>query len=165
MMRVLELAGAATPWTWIIEGFDHHCRLVGTVRPHLEIVPDAEQQMDAEIAAIGGTGVWAAQFGPGQYRCWFVPNLEMDRDALFDRVAGIIARELGKHVLLSALWMYPRGKGAPRGVTFMLHLLAREQPQTDFEPSDEYTRILTAIVDQLADRSKPHWPPASDEVS
>ena len=164
MRAVLELAGGAAPWIWTLDGLDHHCQLIGTPpRSHLQMVPDAQQMQDADIAALGGTGVWAAQYGPGQHRFWFAPEVELEREALFDRVAGTITRELGKEVMLSALWMYPDDalhRDRPQGpVTFMLHLVARDPRRTRLDR--EYTRISTSIVDQLADRSADHWPPAT----
>ena len=164
MRAVLELAGGAGSWTWTIDGLDHHCRLMRTAPCHLQMVPDEQQMQDAQIAALAGTGVWAAQFGPGQHRFWFTPGVEMERDALFDRVAGIITRELGKEVMLSALWLYPDdalNRDRPDGlVTFMLHLVARDPRRTRLDA--EYKRISTSIINELADRSAEHWPPASD---
>lgn len=93
----------------------------------------------------------------------FRPQAPWTRDALYDRVAGVLLRELGKEVMLSALWMYPDGDGAGEdgwnGSTFMVHIVPRLRNLSDELVEAEYQRLSAAVVAALADPRADHWPP------
>ncbi len=84
---------------------------------------------------------------------------------LYDRVAGILLRELGKDVMLSALWMYPdemREPGDGRlsdGCAFMFHIVPRERYLSHELVEHAYQRLSRAVIAEMADRAADHWPP------
>ena len=53
-------------------------------------------------------GVWPPSLGTGQQRFWFVSrDRKTSREALYDRVAGLLHRSAGPEILVRALYLYP----------------------------------------------------------
>lgn len=101
--------------------------------------------------------------GSGQHRFWFVPREELDRSSLYDRVAGLLLREVIRDVVVSALYLYPptyaTDDDSPESHTFMLLLEAR-RPDNDRLVEREYDRLSRLVVERVADPSREHWPTA-----
>jgi hypothetical protein len=111
-----------------------------------------------------GLGVFGANYGSGQHRFSFTSREGLSREALFDRVAGILLREAEVHVIVSALYLYPPTyeiEGDDRaGNTFMLLLELRKSASRNVGLDSEYERLERLIVSQLADTSGEHYPSA-----
>jgi hypothetical protein len=109
-----------------------------------------------------GLGVFGANHGDGQHRFWFTPRDELDREALFDRVAGILLRAADEAVIVSALYLYPPtypvDDGAPSHA-FMLLLEPRDRERGRETVESEYERLPRLVVRLLADPSADHHPP------
>jgi len=166
---VVELAASAADWEWTVDGETWRCRLVeGRIR-RIQIAAGSAREPVDQSPVAEGIGVWAAQFGSGQHRFWFRPQSPSTPQALYDRVAGILLRELGKEVMLSALWMYPDAMVEPGdgrqsdGCAFMFHIVPRERYLSDEVVEAEYQRLSTAVVGALADRAADHWPPVDGD--
>jgi hypothetical protein len=54
-----------------------------------------------------GLGLFGANMGAGHHRFWFVPREPVGRSDLYDRVAGLLLREVVREVVVSALYLYP----------------------------------------------------------
>ena len=123
----------------------------GRIR-RIRITAGSAREPEDQSHAPEGIGVWAAQFGSGQHRFWFTPLSPSKPEALYDRVAGILLRELGNDVMLSALWMYPDemlepGDGRPSDrCAFMFHIVPRERHLSDELVEAEYRRLSTSVV-------------------
>lgn len=162
MRRVVELAASEAAWEWTLDGETWRCRLVeGRIR-RIQSTGGSPREPGDQSNAPEGLGVWAAQFGSGQHRFWFTPQSPAKPESLYDRVAGILLRELGNDVMLSALWMYPAemlqlGDGRPSDRwTFMFHIIPRERHLSDALVEAEYRRLSTAVVGALADPAAEH---------
>ena len=111
-----------------------------------------------------GFGVFGANYGTGQHRFWFTSREGLSREALFDRVAGILLREAAVDVIVSALYLYSpmyRIDGDDRAWnTFMLLLELRESADRELIVDLEYDRLERLIISQLADPSVAHHPSA-----
>lgn len=91
----------------------------------------------------------------------------MTREALFDRVAGLLLREVDERAVVSALCLYPPGysgdhDGPPTHV-FMFLLEERTDrsgraSSDDWSLAGEYTRIAELATAKLADASLDHYP-------
>jgi hypothetical protein len=114
-----------------------------------------------------GLGVFSGSLGQGHHRFWFVPKERTSQSDLFDRVSGLLMREIKTALLVRALYLYPPGttrEEVPAMETFMLLLGAQPQAVfTDDEErddvlSDEYDRLTTLCINELADSNLDHFP-------
>jgi len=108
-------------------------------------------------------GIFGASVGEGQHRFWFVPREPVDRADLYDRVAGLLLREVVRDVLVSALYLYPPSYAievdGPAQHTFMLLLEPRRRgEQDDRLLESQYKHLSRLVVEQLADLAREHWP-------
>lgn len=164
LRRVLEIAASEAEWEWTLGGEIWRCQLKEGRICRLELESRSAHEPEDLAPEGDGTGVWAAQFGSGQHRLWFRPRSPSTRDELYDRVAGILLRELGKDVMLSALWTYPdrtyaAEDGRRDGCAVMFHIVPRQRTLSDELVEAEYQRLSAAVVAALADRTADHWPP------
>ena len=110
-----------------------------------------------------GFGTFGASVGTGQHRFWFSPHDPPDRVALFDRVAGLLLREVGVDFVVSALYLYPPQYPVesedPPTHAFMLLLDRRGSRALDDELiAREYHRLARLVIEGFADRARHHWP-------
>lgn len=107
-----------------------------------------------------GIGTFGASVGSGQHRFWFVPREPVERIALFDRVAGLLLREVDSQHYVSALYLYPPdppGSDDPTRV-FMLLVESRSKDESDGALQDEYTRLERLVLGRFADPARPYGP-------
>jgi ADP-ribose pyrophosphatase YjhB (NUDIX family) len=169
LRQVIELAASEADWEWTVGGETWRCRLVhGRIR-RIQAETGSEAAVeDTELDPLG-IGVWAPQFNSTTLRFWFRPQTPQTPDALYERVAGILLRELGNDVLLSALWMdslpteRPIDGGRWDGCVFILGILPRERYLSDDLVTAHSHRLSRAVIAALADRTAEHWPPVDTD--
>lgn len=101
-------------------------------------------------------GVFAGKVegGSGQHRFWFKSALE--RPALYDKVAGVLLREVGPDVVVSALYLYPPQylavEAAPPWASHVFQLLLEPRGRAaGTELEHDYERLIFAVRAALGD--------------
>ena len=111
-----------------------------------------------------GLGTFGASLGSGQHRFWFVPSERYSQEELFDRVSGILLREIGNSFLVRALYLYPASDvDDTERFTLLLGSQGTESHSRSEDEEyermlDEYARLTLSVVSQLGDLGEDHWP-------
>ena len=126
-----------------------------------------EDYTDFEAMIRRGIGTWGASLGDGQHRFRFVAKERVSQVELFDRVAGLLHREIGKGFFIRALYLYPPDAVDESGRAQAEMLLLGHDDAGDSssqgadvarELSEEYERLGRLVVAQVADLSEDHYP-------
>lgn len=103
-------------------------------------------------------GRFAARYGSGQHRFSVSSDKALSREALFDRVAGIVLRDISEPLIVSALFLYPPTylveTDDPPTHAFSMLLQWRERGGGDDELEREYERLAQLCIDAIADTGR-----------
>jgi hypothetical protein len=122
---------------------------------YADVTGGAARPLSGPPAAEPGIGLFGASIGEGQHRFWFHTQTSLSRLDIYDRVAGLLLREIDREFILSALYLYPPAysmekDGRPMHV-FMLLLVTRGGPEDSASRRlpEQYTRLTRLAVGAL----------------
>jgi hypothetical protein len=130
-------------------------------------LPDDRYSPPSNAIHTDGLGLFSGSLGSGHRRFWFVPRDRTAQSELFDRVSGLLLREVKTAMLVRALYLYPPGttnENIPAMEAFMLLLgtqpIAAFENENDEEAamSEEYDRLTRLCISEVADLERDHWP-------